>query len=80
MSKQITSSEPLIGFVPHALGADENPRLTGFPANILYVGKRDETGLAYAIYVPDPTTFADDELCRQMIDRPEVSSDFCFAW
>jgi hypothetical protein len=76
MIKQITSSEPLIGFVPQAIAADENPRLAGFPANVLYAGKRDESGLPYAIYFPDPATFAEEELCRQMIYRPEVSSDF----
>ena len=66
MIKQITSSEPLIGFVPQAIAADENPRLAGFPANVLYAGRRDESGFPYAIYFPDPATFAEDELSRQM--------------
>jgi hypothetical protein len=66
----------LIGFVPRATAADENPSLAGFPANFLYAGKRDESGLTYAIYLPDPTTFAQDELRRQMIYRPEVKNDY----
>jgi hypothetical protein len=76
MVKQVTSFEPFISFVPHAIGADENPKLAGFPANILYAGKRDETGLPYAIYLPDPTTFVEDQTSRQMTYRPEVSSEF----
>jgi hypothetical protein len=76
MIKQVTSSETLIAFVPRVIEADENPILAGFPANICYMGKRDETGVTYAIYLPDPTTFAEEELCRQMIYRPEVKNDF----
>src|SRR5262252_3967986 len=53
MDKEVFSFEPLMSFVPHAIATDENPRLAGFPANLLYMGKRDETGLPYAIYVPD---------------------------
>jgi hypothetical protein len=61
-SARIASSEPLIALVPAAIEGDENPILAGFPANICYMGKRDESGLTYAVYLPDPRTFAQDEL------------------
>jgi hypothetical protein len=88
MIKQITSSEPFIGFVPRAIAADENPSLAGFPANVCYIvlGERcrireinciRETALvAFQINVSPRYLKVSALAVRQMIYRPEVKNDY----
>lgn len=66
--------------IPHAIESDWDdiwaPRLAGFPVNLCYAQWIQGTGMTYATYVFDPTTFVEDEQSRQMRYRPEVDSDF----
>jgi hypothetical protein len=48
----------------------------GFPVNIFYAARIEGVGLAQATYVFDPSTFVQDERCKEMRYRPTVESVF----
>ena len=79
MPKQTTSPD-FQACIPHAIEPHRDnvgdPRLAGFPVNIVYAARIEGAGLAYATYVFDPGTFAEGDHSRQMRYRSSSESDF----